>query len=55
MDNLNYKPKALATGLGLEPRSHPPEGWVLPLDDPVMIINRYPYNRTKLRFYQTVV
>ena len=28
-----------ATGLGLEPRYHPPEGCVLPLDDPAMIYN----------------
>ncbi len=30
----------MAAGLGLEPRYHDPESWVLPLDDPA----RYRYH-----------
>ena len=32
--NFEFVPNEMAAGLGLEPRYHPPEGCVLPLDDP---------------------
>lgn len=31
----------MAAGLGLEPRYHPPEGCVLPLDDPALLRQGY--------------
>ena len=38
-----YQPPAenqvFAAGLGLEPRYHPPEGRVLPLDDPAILFS----------------
>ena len=31
-----------AAGQGLEPQYHPPEGCVLPLDEPAILFNFYP-------------
>ena len=35
--NRRFGQNISAAGLGLEPRYHPPEGCVLPLDDPAKI------------------
>lgn len=36
--NASRTPLKLAAGLGFEPRYTPPEGVVLPLDDPAMVL-----------------
>ncbi len=45
----------LAAGLGLEPRYHPPEGRVLPLDDPAMRLILAQKNSHKASFLENIL
>ena len=44
--------KFITAGQGLEPQYHPPEGCVLPLDEPAKYFQPF-YNNTELIFNQT--